>query len=431
MHDIAALSRQDLENSLTRLAAHINAATYRFLVLIAEFDRREAWGGEGVKSSAHWLNWKCGISLGAAREKVRVAKALEELPVVSASFARGEISFSKVRALTRVATPDCEDYLLMIARHGTASHLERLVQGYRRVERDEEEFHNANRQFANRYLSYYYDTQGSLIISARLPPEQGAALVKSIEAARDVLRNERKDVPAGTSFQEPFDAERADALALMAESFQAGEITTRNGGDRCQVVIHVDEQVLKSPQSPGRCECEAGPALAPETARRLACDASLVRVVEDENGEPLSVGRKTRAIPPALRRALQIRDRHCSFPGCVSRQGLDAHHIRHWADGGETKTENLSLICGFHHRLIHEGGFQLSRESDGTLTFMTPKGNRIYHYLEPVTSDTHLEVLNQQTGLDIDHETAIPNWHFGGMDLHMAVSGLYDLIKRT
>jgi len=145
---------------------------------------------------------------------------------------------------------------------------------------------------------------------------------------------------------EPYAAERADALCLMAETFQAGEITTRNGADRCQVVIHVDEQVLKSPQSPGRCECEAGPALAAQTARRLACDASLVRVVEDEYGEPLSVGRKTRSIPPALRRALQLRDKHCRFPGCSSRHSLDCHHLEHWADGGETKVENLALICG-------------------------------------------------------------------------------------
>jgi hypothetical protein len=150
MPKLATLSRQELENNLTQLAAHINAATYQFLSLIAEFDRREAWGHEGVKSCAHWLNWKCGVSLGAAREKVRVAKALEGLPLVSASFAKGELSFSKVRAMTRVATPETEDYLLMIAQHGTASHLERLVQSYRRVQRYEEETLNANTQYTIR-----------------------------------------------------------------------------------------------------------------------------------------------------------------------------------------------------------------------------------------------------------------------------------------
>ncbi len=441
MLDIVSLSRQELENNLTQLAAHINAATYQFLLLIAEFERREAWGHEGVKSCAHWLNWKCGISLGAAREKIRVAKALNALPLVSASFAKGELSFSKVRAITRVATPETEDYLLMIAQHGTASHLERLVQGYRRVQRYEEETLEANTQYANRYLSYYHDDEGCLVISARLPAEQGEALVKSIESAREALLTERKNVPAGTlsedskdselATSETFAAQRADALVLMAEHFHSTDITTRNGGDRCQVVIHVDEQVLKQPESNGRCECEAGPKIAAQTVRRLACDASLVRVVEDENGEPLSVGRRTRSIPPALRRALQLRDKHCRFPGCTSRYFLDAHHIKHWADGGETKMDNLVHLCKHHHRVLHEGGFQMKHETSGALSFTTPKGNRICEYPQPSISNSNLETINHQAGLDIKPDTAIPNWHGEVMDLDLAVSGMYGLASRA
>ncbi len=437
MSNITALSRQELENNLTQLAAHINAATCRFLLLIAEFDRREAWGHEGLKSCAHWLNWKCGISLGAAREKVRVANALEGLPLVSASFAKGELSFSKVRAITRVATPETEDYLLMIAQHGTASHLEHLVQGYRRVQRYEEETLGANTQHANRYLSYYHDDEGCLVISARLPADQGEALVKSIESAREVMLSERKNVPAGTSPEnsndselntnEPFAAQRADALVLMAENFHSADIATRNGGDRNQVVIHVDELVLKQPESNGRCECEAGPKIAAQTLRRLACDASLVRVIEDENGEPLSVGRKTRSIPPALRRALQQRDKHCRFPGCTSRHFLDAHHIQHWANGGETKMDNLVHLCKHHHRLLHEGGYQVIHETSGGLSFFTPSGNRICEYPHPVTSDKRLEAINQHARLDIHPDTAVPNWHGEVMDLDLAVSGMYAL----
>ena len=441
MLDIATLSRQELENNLTQLAAHINAATCQFLLLIAEFDRREAWGHEGVKSCAHWLNWKCGISLGAAREKVRVAKTLEELPLVSESFTKGELSFSKVRAITRVATPETEDYLLMIAQHGTASHLEHLVQGYRRVQRYEKETLEANTQYANRYLSYYHDDEGCLVISARLPAEQGAALIKSIDSAREALLKERKSVPAGTfsedsnavepEVSEPFAAQRADALVLMAEHFHSGNITTRNGGERCQVVIHVDEKVLKEPHSNGRCECEAGPKIAAQTARRLACDASLVRVIEDEHGEPLSVGRKTRSIPPALRRALQLRDAHCRFPGCTSRHFLDAHHITHWANGGETKVDNLVHLCKHHHRLLHEGGYQVIHESSGALSFMTPSGNRICEYPQPVTSDKSLEAINQQARLNINPETAVPNWQGEVMDLDLAVSGMYELVHQN
>ena len=426
------------------------------LLLIAEFDRREAWGHEGVKSCAHWLNWKCGLSLGAAREHLRAAKALEELPKVRESFARGEISYSKIRALTRVATPGSESELMNITLHGAAlahpcargisaslhvaAHLELLVRSFRRVERLEDETKNANKTHAERYLHYYHDEDGSLVISARLPAEQGEALIKSIEAARKVIREERKNVPAGTfsvvtshyeaDIPEPFAAERADALSLVAEAFQAGDVVTRNGGERCQVVVHVDEQVLQEPGSAGRCECEAGPAIAAQTARRLACDAALVRVVEDENGEPLSVGRKTRSIPPALRRALQLRDRHCRFPGCTSRHFLDAHHLKHWAEGGETKVDNLALLCYHHHRLVHEGGFRMVLESNGALSFMTPKGNRIQDYPEPVRSVKPLEILNQQQELDISHETSIPIWHGERMDLNMAVSGLYELSHR-
>ncbi len=141
--------------------------------------------------------------------------------------------------------------------------------------------------------------------------------------------------------------------------------------------------------------------------------------------------RKTRSIPPALRRALQLRDRHCTFPACTSRHSLDSHHIRHWADGGETKVENLTLLCGLHHRLLHEGGFQLIRANDGTLSFITPNGNRICDYPPTVTSDRSLEDINNQAGLDIDHETAVPNWHWGNMDLHMAVSGLCEATHKN
>ncbi len=435
--DIHDLSSHELENSITELAAHINAATCRFLLLIEEFDRREAWGHEGVKSCAHWLNWKCGISLGTAREKLRVARALLSLPRISACFARGELSFSKVRAITRIATPDNEDYLLMIARHGASAHIELLVRSYRRVERMNDETQTANQQHDKRYLHYFYDEEGYLIINARVPAETGAALVKSIESARDVLWSEQKDVSAETSCgkevesrvepeaEAPYAAQRADALCLMAEAFQSSDISTRNGGERCQVVVHVDEQVLKHPETAGRCECAVGPALAAQTMRRMACDASLVRVVEDENGAPLSVGRKTRSIPAALRRALQLRDRHCRFPGCTSRHFVDAHHIRHWADGGETKADNLALLCRHHHRLVHEGGFELIRENNGALSFITPKGNRICDYPQPVTSNSSLEVINQDNGLDINPDTAIPNWQGEHMDLDMAVSGLY------
>ncbi|MGK7297043.1 MAG: DUF222 domain-containing protein, partial [Candidatus Wenzhouxiangella sp. M2_3B_020] len=188
----------ELESEITELAAHIHAATYRLLELIREFDEREGWGGPDLKSCAHWLNWKCGIGLGAAREKVRVAHALKDLPQISSAFRRGSISFSKVRAMTRVATPENEKTLLRIARHGTASHMERLVRQFRTVKRiealeAEEQRHDL------RSLDWHVDDDGSYVFRGRLTPEQGERVVQAIESAMDEEYRERKDVSAETS----------------------------------------------------------------------------------------------------------------------------------------------------------------------------------------------------------------------------------------
>jgi len=185
------------ENEITELAAHIHAATYRLLELISEFDEREGWGGPGLRSCAHWLNWKCGIGLGAAREKVRVAHALKDLPKISDAFRHGTISFSKVRAMTRVATPENEEYLMMIARHGAASHVERLVRQFRKVKRIEA-LEQENARHDLRELSWHVDDDGSYVFKARLTPEQGERVVKAIETAMDEEFEERKNVSAET-----------------------------------------------------------------------------------------------------------------------------------------------------------------------------------------------------------------------------------------
>ena len=182
---------EQLEEEIVELCAHLNAATYRLLQLIVELDEQEPWGVWGLKSCAHWLNWRCGIGLNAAREKVRVAHALKGLPLISQAFEKGEVSFSKVRAMTRVATVENQDYLLMIARYGTAAQVEKLVRLYRGVKRNEER-EKAQRQHVERSLQYYYDEDGSLVIRAKLPPEQGAVVVKALEAAVDSLKEDEE-----------------------------------------------------------------------------------------------------------------------------------------------------------------------------------------------------------------------------------------------
>jgi hypothetical protein len=348
--DPAALALDELEAELATLAAHLNAGMCRWLELVAELDRRGCWVGAGVRSCAEWIAWRCALTPRSAREHVRVARCLGGLPVTHASFARGELSYAKVRALTRVATAENEQELLELARACTASQLERSVRAYRRVSTAE-----AREQLADAQLSVFWNPDGSLEIHGRLAPEDGALFLRAIEAVRDSLwRGSAEPRPARQ-------ASNAEALVAVADAALAHGAEGRSGGERYQVVVHTDEAVLAR-DGEGACELEDGSAVSPETARRLACDASVVHQ-----------GRKSRTIPPALRRALQRRDRGCRFPGCENRRFVDAHHVDHWARGGETTLGNLLLLCRRHHRAVHEGGFYV--DLDGR--FFYPWGGEI------------------------------------------------------
>jgi hypothetical protein len=414
------LSLNEIEAQITELAGQLNAAQYRWLMLIAEFDRRSGWAGAGVASCAHWLNFKCGLNLGAARERVRVAHALEGLPHIAASMSRGELSYSKVRALTRVACPATEDNLLNIALHGTAYHVETLVRLYRRA-KQAEELSREQRQHASRHVSYHFDDDGSLIIRASLPAIAGATLLKALEAAMD-------DVPSTETFVE----RRAEALALIAEAYLENA-QERSGGTHChQVVLHVDAESLEH-HTAGRCHVENGPQLAVETARRISCDTSLTEILENDRGEPLDVGRKTRTIPPAIRRALRSRDAGCCFPGCTFRRHLDAHHIEHWADGGETKLDNLVSLCRWHHRLVHEGGISVERLPFGAWRFTRPDGSefelpgappRPYDWAE-------LEAKHKDLRIHIGPETSVTRWRGERMDYDLGVAVLCNQAERA
>lgn len=375
--------------------------------------------------------------MGAAREKVRVARALEGLPKISAAMARGEISYSNVRAITRVASPATEENLLMIARHGTANHVEKMVRVFRRA-KEAEELSRAAIQQVERSVSYNYDSDGSLVLRARLPAEVGAMVVKALEAAmkevpvaqvEESLKDDRFIVDPDTGkkrelFGSKWSARRADALALVAESFLRNERTTGNGGDSTQVVVHVSAETLQD-HSAGCCELEDGPALAAETVRRLACDASLVAMVEDENGEPLNVGRKTRTVSSPLRRFLNARDKGCRFPGCCNSRHVDAHHIKHWANGGETKPSNLVSLCGFHHRKVHEGGMRAQMLDDGAVRFVKPDGSVIDSAMPLLTGTwTQLPLDHAQRGIHIDKNTAATRWCGERCDYNQGIEAL-------
>ena len=230
--EFGSLSTPALVAEITTLAGHLNAANARFLALIAELDRRKGWAEWGVKSMAHWLNWKCGIDLGAAREKVRVARALEQLPNVASAMSEGRVSYAKVRALTRVATPDNESYLLNIALCGTASHVEDVVRGYRRA-LDAAELTREAVQQRDQQLWWHTEPDGSMVIRGRLPAEVGALFVRALSAAVDGLPIPQ-DVSAETSSDDLQRSRkrRVEALAVMAETFLATGAKDLSGADR-------------------------------------------------------------------------------------------------------------------------------------------------------------------------------------------------------
>jgi hypothetical protein len=419
------LKVKELAAQITELTGHLNAGNYRWLALVAEFDRLQGWSDGSTSSCAHWLNWQCGIDIGAAREKVRVAHALEKLPRIAAAMGSGQLSYSKVRALTRVACENTEEYFLTIALHGTAAHVEKLVRYYRRAKESEELSREAQQQ-ASRLVSYSYDQDGSLILKARLPAETGALVLKALDAAMKDVSSETSE-PEKSQGHPSRGVQRADALGRMAESFLSHGAEALSGGDRYQIVVHVDAETLQEGCA-GRCELDDGPSLAVETVRRLACDASLVTVLEDEEGEPLNVGRKTRSIPPAIRRALNARDRGCRFPGCPNTHFVDAHHIHHWAQGGETRLSNLVQLCRFHHRQVHEGRVVVQTLDDGAVRFVKPNGESFDSTAPdhtPPLSDWHRLVEDHtQQDIKIDKNTATTRWRGERMDYDLGVAVL-------
>jgi hypothetical protein len=440
-------------DEITTLSAHIHAATHRLLTLIAEFDRLKGWERDGHRSCAHWLAFNTGIALAPAREKVRAARTLEDLPEIGAAMARGALSFAKVRALTRVATAENESDLLELARGSTAADLERMVRGWRLASaKDEADLERI--RHASRTLSVFPGDDGMYVVRGRLDPEVGALLMRAVEAANDALY--RRGCSGGTKEEVSPEQRRADALGLLAERAMAvgfGEMAPDGEGvagtaaagrpgsvdanvsanadvsaetptpaplsgsraERYQVLLHVEAETLRRTGEVGMSEIQGGIHVSAETSRRLACDASVAEVRHGDDGKILDVGRRTRTIPPAIRRALEVRDRGCVFPGCGLRF-TDAHHVVHWADGGATRLDNLALVCRHHHRLLHEEGFRLEMNAweGGRPVFYDPRGVPVPD-VAPVTelgphAVAAVVEANQRRGVHPDSRAASCRW---------------------
>jgi len=394
------VSVEELGQEIASLSAHLDAATHRLLECIRRFDEAGGWYEQGAVSCAHWLAWRVGLDGGTAREKVRVARALGKLPAIDEAFRTAKLSYAKVRALTRVATPENEAKLLEVAMVATGAQLERLCRGYRTALAPDREPVPEERSVRQRILP-----GGMVKIELVLSPDEADLILRAVDRAREVHaeetrqeKNERAGtdvaasvssetrkreedhisrvgsppaLPASHEKEQPSWPSRADGAVMLAEAFLAGHPVAGTGGERFQVMVHLAQDVL-GPDGAWAGTLEDGTRVSSETLRRVACDCGLVAI--GAGGEELSIGRRARTIPPAIRRALMLRDRGCAFPGCTHTRFLHGHHIQHWLHGGETSLGNLVMLCTAHHHMVHEGGWTIARAADGELVFTSPAG---------------------------------------------------------
>ncbi|MGH2735001.1 MAG: DUF222 domain-containing protein [Actinomycetota bacterium] len=404
------------EAELRREVAHLNAQTARVIELVGQIDADESWGEhQGCLSVTHLLSWRCGVGGRDAGRWVASARKLREPPVTAEAFGAGRLSLTQVEAIGRVATPATDASHVQWATQRTAAQLDILTRAHRRAARLQDQQDQARHR--RRHLYTRFDDDGVYQISGLLAPETGALVDKALDAAQDELFKASQDDDRS---DDPYGARRADALVALAESALASE-GRRSGADAYQVVLHVTPDALvprSDPTEESRCEVEPGVGLASATAQMICCHASFVTLLEDKDGNVLDVGRKTRNISPALRRALRARDRdRCRHPGCTQRRFKDAHHIRFWTEGGETKLANLLSLCRRHHRMVHQGLIRIELAPDGSFVFYDRWGRVIPDHGEPLEL-TGLPLAERHTGLGIDAETCRPEWYGDPLDTY-------------
>ena len=412
------------QDEIMRLSSLIAAAQARILQLMVECGDRLA-GGDDV---SNWLSWAAGMKPSTAKAHLRVADRLESLPQIKDAFRAGEISFDKTDQIARIATPETEESLLMWAKHGTASQLAQIGSGFRKATASHD---GRDAAHLRRHLSYYFSEDGSFRMRAQMSADQGAIVASALDAATAQLGEEQRSfkdeqltddqqVQQAHNEGDSFGALKADALVALSETYLAHGAASRPGADRHEVIVHVDPAALQGDRS-AMAELDSGVGISPETALRIFCDCSF-RTFSDQGAE-LKLGRRQRTVSPALRRAIEARDRHCTFPGCSTRAFTECHHIVWWTELGPTDEDNLVLMCRRHHRLLHEGGYRLHKDTAGDLHFLRPDGSEVEH-VPTYQSVSEVELAEYRMRRSVDPDT----WshHIDPCDLADAVSYLCD-----
>ncbi len=514
-----------LAELIAEQAAHMDAAEHRLLTNIREFDKRHGW--RSAQSCAHWLSWRVGWTPNTAREHVRVARALGELPHIDEALRNGKVSYSKVRAMTRVATPSNERVLLMDAELTTGAQLERVCRKYRQLrrladgatpERDDaaryvrrsdldngmtrievvlpaeeaalvwamidratKDLHGQGlseerlapsgtrpvEDMATTDVGVSAETCGSLCVAEEALESRSDRACVSAETSAGILHDAVSDDDAANEHDEPTEYETYEADCAFFERFgvtldrrdyepsarvaydeayeeTSGDVSRadvsivpeRVGGASCvkrrtlrfnradglvslarrfvtgdvprspfEIVVTVTADAVQggAREEDAIAMLDDGGCVAAETARRLACDAGVVHMTEDEHGNPLNVGRRSRVISSAMRRALFKRDRTCRFPGCTNTLFTEGHHIEHWANGGETKLTNLLRLCDRHHAFVHEYGYRIVMGTDGEPQFFDERGRRVENCPPRIIRDdlgwSHVFSANRDLGI--------------------------------
>jgi hypothetical protein len=413
-----AVPLDQLATQIAEFSRCVDAAKHHLLTRIRDFDARNGWAGSGCVSMVTWLSWWTATSQKAASEHLRVARALGRLPRIDRAFAAGEISYSKVRAITRVAEPESQQSLLDIAKSATASQLDRIITGWRRAHAHESGDVGSEHR---RYARFRPTEAGMVRLTAQLGPEEALVVQRALELANS---------PAGDSMAVDADAsgnspagelgtELVDALVSVARGYVERQPTTRGTG--CELIMMTTpERLEKGPDGVGGFLRDGTP-LPLHVARLLACDGHRVDVRVGESGEILDVGRSRRTIPTAIGRALALRDGGCRVPGCGRSRHLEAHHVHAWAEGGQTSVDNLVLLCPGHHWLLHEGQLRVEiRESE--LQFVNAHGLEMkavpHHAIDEDVVASRLEAWLDEA----EAGNLVPTWDGSRLDLHEVVS---------